>query len=86
MDDDLVTVVEHAGAVATEDHGQTIRSQAHASQRPEVVVVQRAGPEGDADPPLSGLGLGLVVDDQAGQRVVLGLGDTRDCEHSEFLS
>ena len=43
VDDDLGAVLQHAGAVAAEDHRELVRLDADAAQRPQVVHVQAGG-------------------------------------------
>src|SRR5439155_5270426 len=69
--DDLVAVGVHARRVTAEDHRQLVGGQAHAAQRPQVVVVEGAGTYVDHDP-VVGRRYGFVelAELQPGQRVV----------------
>jgi hypothetical protein len=72
VDDDLAAVRIDSGRVAPEDHRQLVLTQPDASQRPQVVVVERRGLDRDGDPAVRRSGLRPVADLQAGQRVVAG--------------
>ena len=79
--DDLVAVVVDAGGVAPEDHRQPVRGQPHATQAPQVVVVQARGPHVHPRPAVGHLGLGPLPHLQTAQRVVGGLAGGVDGEH-----
>jgi hypothetical protein len=70
VDDHLVAVLVQAGGVAAEDDGQPILADAHALQRPQVMVVERGGLDGDRRPAVGDGRLGVLTERQALQRVV----------------
>ncbi len=86
VDDDLVAVLVEPGRVAPEDHRQGLLAQAHAAQRPEVVVVQRGGLDGHRGPAVGDLGIGSLPHHQAVERGVGGEGLGVDGEHAPTLA
>ena len=50
--------------------GSALGAQADAAQRPEVVVVQGGGLDGDGRPARGRVGIRAVADDQAAERIV----------------
>jgi hypothetical protein len=82
VDDDLVAVLVEPGGVAPEDHRQRLLLQPHPAQRPEVVVVERGGLDGDRGPPVGDLRIGPFPDHEAGERVVAGGAVGIDGEHA----
>ena len=75
VDEHLVAVLVDAGAVAAEHHRQAVGGQAHAAQRPHVVVVERGGAQPHGDPAVGHRRVGPLPDLETRQRVVGGLAD-----------
>src|SRR5213078_5314859 len=59
-----------AGRVAAEDHRQPVGGQPHPAQRPQVVVIERAGPHLHRGPLLRCRRSIPLADHQTGERVV----------------
>jgi hypothetical protein len=80
--DHLVAVGVDTRRVAAEDHRQAVLRQAHAAQRPQVVVVERGGLDVDHRPAVRRFGIGPLAHLEGAQRVV-GVGPgCEDGEHS----
>ncbi len=82
VDHDLVAVLVEAGGVAAEDHRQGLLAEPDAAQRPQVVVVERGGLDGDGRPAGPYLGLGALPQLESVQRLVTvdacGIGGEHD--------
>ncbi len=81
MDHHLVAVLVDAGGVTAEDHRQAVLGQADSAQRPQVVVIERGGPDVDDRPAGLRLGLGAVADLEPAERVIAVDGGGVDGEH-----
>jgi hypothetical protein len=80
--DDLVAGLVDTGRVAAEDHRQPFGGQADATQRPQVVVVERRRPDRDRRPVRRRGGFVDLADLQRGQRVFGGKAYGGSGEHA----
>jgi hypothetical protein len=70
MQHDLAAVLEHAGAVAAEDHRELVGLDPDPAQRPQVVHVQARGPHGHGHPAVLHLGRRPLTHAKRGERAV----------------
>jgi hypothetical protein len=84
--DDVVAVLVDARRVGAEDHRQLLLAEADAAERPDVVVVQRGGPDGDDRPAVGNVGLRDILDAQPVQGSIGVERDDAGREHEGMIA